>query len=67
MFGWLTALAYLGVLAGILARAKALYPGRAVRTLIVIEDPSQPLSITDAQVALAQYGATVVPGFSITP
>jgi len=65
--GFLTALAYIGVLAGIIARAKLLHPGKAIRTLIVVEDPGQPLSVDRAQQALNGTGATVLPGFTVTP
>jgi len=67
MTWWWQALAYLGVVASILARAKALFPGRPVRTMIIVEDPAQPLSVEDAQNLLAPKGAVVMPGFTITP
>jgi len=65
--GILTALAYIGVLAGIIARAKALYPGKPIRTLIVVEDPGRPLGVDQAQQLLNGTGAAVIPGFTVTP
>lgn len=65
--GILTALAYIGVLAGIIGRAKTLYPGKPIRTLIVVEDPGRPLSVDQAQVLLNGTGAVVLPGFTVTP
>lgn len=65
--GWLQALAYIGVLAGMIARARTLYPGKPIRTLIVVEDPGRPLDAHQAQQLLNGTGATVLPGFSITP
>ena len=64
---WWQVFAYLGMLVSILARAKALFPGRPVRTLIVVEDPARPLSAEEAQGLLASTGAVVIKGFSITP
>lgn len=68
-FNWWQALAYLGIVAGILARAKAQFPGRPVRTMIVLEDPATPMTVDEAQVALAATGKNpvVLPGFTVTP
>lgn len=65
--GLLQALAYLGVLAGIIGRARMLYPGKPIRTLIVVEDPGRPLGVDQAQQLLNGTGATVLPGFTVTP
>ncbi len=64
---WFAYIAYLGVIAGIFARAHALFPGRPVKTLIIVESPEQPLTLEAAQAALAATGAIVVPGFTVTP
>lgn len=67
MINWWTALGYLGQLALLIARLIALgYRGKPTRTLIVIEDPANPLDVTTATAALAAYNATVLPGFTFT-
>lgn len=67
MIAFLRALAYIGQLAIVLATAKALYPGKRIRTMIVFENPAQPLEVEQAQQLLGGTGATVVPGFTVTP
>lgn len=44
-----------------------MFKGKTIRTLIVVEAPGRPLSLEEAQVKLADTGATVLPGFTVTP
>ncbi len=64
MFGvdWFT---LFGIVLQLWSRLRA-YKGRTIRTLLVIEGPEKQLSVEEAQARLADTGATVLPGFTIT-
>ena len=66
MSAWFLALVYLGQLAALLARIVASGFKGPIKTMVVIEDPTRPLSLIELQTRLADTGALVVPGFTVT-